>query len=124
MLIFLLVGAVSAAEPVSDVTMGDNTLKIASSCQNSQQDIDNNLTQNGDEIKTSSNNEKSFSDLQTTIDNLSDDNILDLNRDYKYTGTGNFAGITITKNNFTIDGHDHTLDANNQVRMFYVTGNV
>ena len=40
-----------------------------------------------------------------------------------YTGTGDFSSITINKNNFTIDGHNHILDANagnNSVRIFNI----
>ena len=73
-----------------------------------------------DEIKESSNTEKTFDDLQTEINSKSDNSVLDLTSDYKYAGTTNFTGITITKNNFTIDGHGHTLDANagsNNVRI-------
>ena len=79
----------------------------------------------GGEIKESSNTEKSFDDLQTEINNKSDNSVLDLASDYKYSGTTNFTGIIITKNNFTIDGHGYTLDANagsNNVRIFNVSG--
>ena len=140
MLIFLLVGVVSAAEEtnetVDNVAMEDNALGIAGVSQNDGGELNSQYVsvdqsnilnqQNRGEIKTSSGNEKNFNDLQTTIDNLQDNNVLDLDCDYKYTGTGNFSGITITKNNFTIDGHGHTLDANagnNSVRIFNVTGN-
>ena len=64
--------------------------------------------------------------MQDLINNLSDSSVLDLDCDYKYTGSGNFSGITINKDNFTIDGHNHILDANagnNNVRIFNITGN-
>ena len=66
-----------------------------------------------------------FTDLQNEINSKSDNSVLDLEYDYKYDGTTDFDGITITKNNFTIDGHGHTLDANpgnNHVRIFLISG--
>ena len=68
---------------------------------------------------------KNFDDLKSDIDAKSNNSVLDLDCDYKYNGTSNFDGITINKNNFTIDGHGHTIDANagsNSVRIFNITG--
>ena len=73
-----------------------------------------------------SNDVKNFDDLKSDIDAKSNNSVLDLDCDYKYNGTSNFNGITINKNNFTIDGHGHTIDANagaNSVRIFTVAGN-
>ena len=73
-----------------------------------------------------SNDVKNFDDLKSDIDAKSNNSVLDLDCDYKYNGTSNFDGITISKNNFTIDGHDHTIDANagsNSMRIFSVSGN-
>ena len=135
MLIFLLIGAVSANKnnTISNVSIGDNVLEIGSvnqtnglvSSQNGVVDQFNNLTglNSSLEVNTPS---KSFDDLQNVIDNSSDNSVLDLDCNYTYGGNGDFSGITINKNNFTIDGHGHTIDAksatNSHVRIFNVTG--
>ena len=64
-----------------------------------------------------------FTDLQEKINNQSDNSVLDLDCDYKYNGTIDFTRIMISKNNLTIDGHGHTIDANNSAGIFNVTGN-
>ena len=112
----MLAGAVSAAEtPDETVAMEDNTLSVS---QNYSSELNSN--------QESLNNEKSFNDLQTTINSLSDNDVLDLDCDYKYNGTSDFNGITIAQNNVTINGNHHTLDANagdKNVRIFFITGN-
>ena len=64
--------------------------------------------------------------MQNTINNLPDNSVLNLDHDYSYyTESGDFTSILVSKNNFTIDGHGHILDANsvnNIVRIFNVTG--
>ena len=62
--------------------------------------------------------------MQNTINSLPDNSVLNLDHDYSYTGTGDFTGILVSKNNFIIDGHGHTLDANsknNIVRILNIT---
>ena len=79
---------------------------------------------NGDVIKDA-NDVKTFTDLEKEIDDKSDNSILYLESDYVYNGNGNFTGITINKNNFTIDGQGHTINANagdKSVRIFNVDG--
>ena len=68
-------------------------------------------------------NPDSFDDLQKVINAKGDNSELVLNYSYKYTGGEDFTGITITQNNFTINGNGYTLDANNNGRIFYITGN-
>ena len=86
-------------------------------------EVDNlNSNSHSDEIKESSNS-KSFDDLQTVINNKSDNSNLVLNNDYKYGELSSFSGITINKTNFTIDGQGHTIDGGNYARIFNVTGN-
>ena len=76
LLIFLLVGAVSAAEtPNETVAIEDNTLSVS---QNYSSELNSH--------QESLNNEKSFNDLQTTVNSLSDNDVLDLDCDYKYNG--------------------------------------
>ena len=58
-----------------------------------------------------------FEDLRDEIDAASDELIL--NKDYM----GNGSMITISKDNFVIDGQGHTLDANDMSGIFEITGN-
>ena len=101
----------------------------------SAQDINNTQTNNIEVNSTSTDNmvlgnplnqnEKTFDDLKTIIDNSEDNTVINLDSDYKYNGTSDFDGITITKNNLTINGNGHTLNANhanNTVRIFTITG--
>ena len=47
------------------------------------------------------------------------------NGDYKFnqgTDKDYSDGITITKNNFVINGNNHIIDCANQARAFYITG--
>ena len=63
----------------------------------------------------------SFNDLEKDI-NASVD-ILEIERDYKFNnGTDNNSGITISKDNFVINGNGHTIDANNQSAIFSING--
>ena len=114
MVIFLLVGAISATkkntnETINNVGMKDNTLGMTSVGQNNSVNQSNNLTKENlnstinNETKinnTSLGDDGNFADLQNKINNLPDNSILNLDHDYSYTGTGDFTGITISKNNF------------------------
>ena len=98
MVIFLLIGVVSANkinETISNVTTDNNAPlntvnQSNSSSQNGGVDQINNLTKENlnstinseSEIDNSSGNNGSFNDLQNTINNSSDNSVLDLNRDY------------------------------------------
>ena len=65
----------------------------------------------------------SFNDLQDTIKEAKG-NILDLDCDYEYNKKDIFSGIIINQNNFVIDGHGHTIEANSSdVRIFNIAGN-
>ena len=85
----------------------------------------NSTINNENEINNSSGDNGSFNDLQNTINSLPDNSVLNLDQDYSYNETGDFTGIIVSKNNFIIDDHGHTLDANsknNIVRIFNITG--
>ena len=103
----------------SDVSINEvnteQTLEIASVNQ-----IEYN--ENSQVIK-SSDSVKTFDDLRNEINKLPDNGKLDLYSDYKYNGTGDFSGIPITKNNVTIDGNGHTIDANAKGIIFLINGN-
>lgn len=67
--------------------------------------------------------EKSFSDLNSKI-NSSDSNFT-LESDYSFDmeSDRNFSsGIKIDKNDFIIEGNNHTVDCKNQARAFHITG--
>lgn len=56
-------------------------------------------------------------DINVSVD------ILEIERDYKFNnGTDNNNGITISKDNFVINGNGHTIDANNQSAIFTIGG--
>ena len=59
-----------------------------------------------------------FSELSGLIENASEGDILELDKDYRFAGGSN-NGIEINKA-ITIDGKGHTLDANGQSRVFYI----
>ena len=144
MVIFLLVGAISATkkntnENISNVDMKNNTLGITSvdqqnnsiepsPQQNNSANQSNTLTKKNlnstinNETKinnTSSSAGGSFVALQNTINNLPDNSVLNLDHSYIYTETKDFTGIIISKNNFTIDGHGYTLDADSVNNIIY-----
>ncbi|WP_296889045.1 C1 family peptidase [uncultured Methanobrevibacter sp.] len=96
----LMVGSVSAADTISE---DNNTLEI---------------TQNN--IHTTD-NAGSFSELENEINESG--NTLEITKDYTFNNeTDNTVGISIAKDNFTINGNNCVLDAGNQSRIFYITG--
>lgn len=95
---FLVIGAVSAQE--------DNSQDCIISTQ------EDNL-QGVEETK-------SFSVLQTQIDDCSDNGVLNLNSNYAYESGDSV--ITVNHNNFTIDGHNNKIDASKQTQIFKVGG--
>ena len=97
-------------QSVNEIADGEQTLEIASANDDSQ-------------VIKSSGDVKTFNDLKKKVYGLSNNGKLDLSDDYKYNGAGNFSGITISKNNVTINGNGHTIDANAGGRIFEITGN-
>ena len=64
-------------------------------------------------------NESSFSDLADEIENAG--TTLDLTKDYAFNNaTDNNTGILISKDNFVLNGNGHTIDGNNQSRIFNI----
>ena len=125
----LLSISVASAEDSSLVNTTDSEVSVCDESVNddneviSVSEVDNSNVVNS---QLQSNDVKNFDDLKSDIDAKSNNSVLDLDCDYKYNGTSNFDGITINKNNFTIDGHGHTIDANagsNSVKIFAVSGN-
>ncbi|AMD16636.1 hypothetical protein TL18_00425 [Methanobrevibacter sp. YE315] len=66
-------------------------------------------------------NYRTFTDLQTIIDNAPSNSVINLDKDYAYfihDFEKEQKGITINKN-IVIDGHGHTIDAQYASRIFY-----
>ena len=119
LIFFMLIGSISAQENITEISNDDI------SQENVQFDDVNQEHVQSDNI-SQDNNVKSFDDLKSDIDGLSDGDSLNLKYNYTYTGDGDFSGISITQNNIVIDGRGNTIDANangNSVRIFDISGN-
>ena len=99
LVLIMSVGAVCAAENVTDEVISDDGQEIMG--------IDS-----GD----------SFTDLINEINNATDE--LNLTHDYKFNNeTDNNIGIFIDNDNFVINGNGHTIDGNDLSRIFIIRGN-
>ena len=104
----LMVSAVSANDTVSQDIISDND--------------DNSLEITQDKINTETETTKTFTDLYVDISNAT--GVLDIQCNYKYNNeTDQNIGITLGMDNFVINGNGHTLDANNQSRIFQIMAN-
>ncbi|WP_410319119.1 C1 family peptidase [Methanobrevibacter sp.] len=106
-LAILMVSAVSANDTVSqDIISGndDNSLEITQ------------------DRNTETETAKTFTDLYKDISNAT--GVLDIQCNYKYNNkTDPDIGIPLEMDNFVINGNGHTLDANNQSRIFQIKAN-
>ena len=67
--------------------------------------------------------EGNFTTLQTEITAAQgSSNVLFLEKDYKYNGTPDTT-LIINKDNFVLDGNNHTLDGDGQIRVLTINGN-
>ena len=117
LLLFLTIGSSSAQITDNEVLVNDNSQDI---CLN-----DEVLVNDDSYGVANSSGEKSFDELEEIIINSQDNSTINLNYDYKYDGLDNFTGIVVDKNNLTINGNGHVIDANsgnNSVRIFNITG--
>ena len=104
----LMVSAVSANDTVSQDIISDND--------------DNSLEITQDKINTETETTKTFIDLYDDISNAT--GVLDIQCNYKYNNkTDPDMGIPLDMDNFVINGNGHTLDANNQSRIFRIMAN-
>ncbi len=104
--LIMSVGAVCAADDISDEIISDG----------SQDTLE--ITQNY--IYTTG--ESSFSNLADEIENAG--TTLDLTKDYAFNNaTDNNTGILISKDNFVLNGNGFTIDGNKQSRIFNITAN-
>ena len=107
-LAILMVSAVSANDTVSQYITSDND--------------DNSLEITQDEINAETETAKTFTDLYNDISNAT--GVLDIQCNYKYNNeTDPDTGIPLEMDNFVINGNGHTLDANNQSRIFQIKAN-
>ena len=84
--------------------------------------ITDDIISNGGQEDIYLTSESSFTDLADEIENAGTS--LDLTQDYTFINeTDNNTGIDISKDNFILNGNGRTIDANNQSRIFNITGN-
>ena len=118
LILIMSVGAVCAAESISDDAMGDDSKEILETVQ---EDIT--TDDSADILKTAQNDiytasEGSFTNL---TDEITGKTSYDLTRNYKFNNeTDNSKGIVIRNDNFVLNGNGFTIDANNQARAFAV----
>ncbi len=107
LLAILMAGAVSAADTVSEISSpdaDDDTLEIE----------ENEIYTTGEP--------GNFTELQEKIDTSSDS--IDITKNYRFDNEENLKeGIFVDKNDFTINGNNYIIDANNQSRIFKIDGN-
>jgi hypothetical protein len=115
------VGAVCAAESVTDDAIGNDSKEIL---QTVQEDIA--TDDSTDILKTTQNDIYTASDDSFTnlTDEINSKDVVDLTHDYKFNNeTDAKSGIVIGKDNFVLNGNGHTIDGNNQSRIFNITSN-
>ena len=121
LILIMSVGAVCAAESITDDAIGDDSKEILTTVQ---EDI---TTDDSTEIlKTTQNDIYTASDDSFTnlTDEIKTNDVLDLTHDYKFNNEiDDSSGIVINKNNFVLNGNGRTIDGKNQSRIFNITGN-
>ena len=122
LILIMSVGAVCAAESVTDNAMGDDSKEILETVQEdiATDDSADILETTPNDIYTASDN--SFTNLTDEIENAG--TTLDLTKDYTFNNeTDNKKGIVIGKDNFVLNGNGRTIDGKNQSRIFNITAN-
>ena len=115
------VGAVCAAESITEDAIGDDSKEILETVQ---EDIT--TDDSTDILKTTQNDIYTASDDSFTnlTDEINGKDVVDLTHDYKFNNeTDNRSGIVISKDNFVLNGNGHTIDGKNQSRIFNITAN-
>ena len=121
LILIMSVGAVCAAENLAENTMGDDSKEILETVQEdiTTDDSADILKATQNDIYTAS--EGSFTNL---TDEIKSKDVVDLFHDYKFNNeTDDSKGILIAKDNFVLNGNGHTIDGNNQARIFNITAN-
>ena len=108
LVLIMSVGAVCAAENITEDIVGDDSQNILESTQKDVVAVDD--------------SPQSFSQLNEDITNATG-NYLELNTNYKFNSSSDSEkGVVIRNDNFVLDGKGHTIDANNQSRAFVILG--
>ena len=111
---------------VTSVSAGDVNETIMTSIEETPIEINE-----MDELEIEENNEVltadegNFQELQNEINNAinAGDKELKLNRSYSHTGDGFKEGISISQDDFVLDGGGNTIDAQGKSRIFDIGGN-
>ena len=118
----LCISAVSAADDAaSDIIADTDTNDVAVLEESIDDDVISD-SQSGENVLTDDPvQSKTFTDLDNLIKN--GENEIELESDYNYTEEDNLQdGISIN-HDLTINGNGHTIDGNNQARIFHVIDN-
>ena len=112
LILIMSVGAVCAAESITEDAIGDDSKEILETVQ---EDIT--TDDSSDILETAQNDIYTASDDSFT--NLTDEiavkDVVDLTHDYKFNNqTDDSNGIVIGKDNFVLNGNGRTIDGNNQ----------
>ena len=115
LLLVLLMGAVSAADEITDnALIKDNSIEL--------DDDTNDVTR----LKNTKNDEFNENEINTFTDFSKDMNesvnVMDLKHNYKFNNKTDKGPIVIDKNNFIIEGNNFILDGNNQTNIFAIKG--
>ena len=106
LVLIMSLGAVCATDDISDEIINDDG-------QDTMEILQNDVYTSG---------ENSFSNLNNEIKIAGTS--LDLNENYTFNNaTDNNTGILINRDNFVLNGNGHTINGNNQSRLFSITGN-
>ena len=121
LILIMSVGAVCAAESITEDAIGDDSKEILETVQEdiTTEDSSDILETAQNDIYTAS--DDSFTNL---TDEINGKDVVDLTHDYKFNNeTDNRSGIVISKDNFVLNGNGHTIDGKNQSRIFNITAN-
>ena len=121
LILIMSVGAVCAAESITEDAIGDDSKEILETVQEdiTTEDSSDILETAQNDIYTAS--DDSFTNL---TDEINSKDVVYLTHDYKFNNeTDNRSGIVISKDNFVLNGNGHTIDGKNQSRIFNITAN-
>ena len=107
-------GALSADNMTADETISQNVIDGQESMMAASSSHDSEIA---------APDEESFTALQEKIDNAPEGSTIDLDHNYQYDSGFTTDGITIEKDEITINGQGHTIDASGKGRIFNITGN-
>ena len=121
LILIMSVGAVCAAESITEDAIGDDNKEILETVQ---EDIT--TDDSTDILETAQNDIYTASDDSFTnlTDEIKTNDVVDLTHDYKFNNeTDDSSGIVIGKDNFILKGNGCTIDGKNQSRIFNITAN-